>query len=702
MKYRVLLVLAASLMMFSCTKPEPDTPNPPGGNNPGENPPPPTYNTSATIGTTGGKLTDVTIEVNIESGSFTKSYPLEVKKETAGSNMGEYESSTFYELKGVPVNFTKPIKVTITPTAGSPDNLLMTVTEEKYSRSKRKMVKTPVFVTATKSGTAYVCDYTPYAGAGTLRDTTMSLIFGLVKNYELLPATKADSRFKMYAPTEYKAAAFDLRDYLDQIYVIIKNDLQFSYAERTSWPMSVTVKKFPVAEQNAYGYFCMSPWSHNYSSMEFNATQLTSVTELRATAGHEFFHFAKSLYGTMSTAAMLVSNDPFYWLDEASSVWFEALATGQPGYNPLVRQGHHLEPFKGVYKGPAENAEQYGYGMGAFIKYLVQQNGSASLVNMYNLIKAKSVSNPVEAVDQANTKTFSQMYTSFLEEYIGLRIYTDFQPSSLLTNTTETFNIATEADTVKTYERDYEALSAQVYRVNFSYDKLLPGDALSIRATGLGQFLVYQASASGIVLMGKAYDEFIIENLKDLKDRNARILVVKPNLSLSKEKQTVEFKVEKGLAFDAVWAKIYIRGNFSGGISSSISVEVPLQVRSDDWPNYPMLSGTYSNATKVFSASHSGNSVVCEFDLKNKKISGSVSLQNNDVTFTNRAVKASVTFSGLGLYEWDGKTVSQYLWYNPVGSVNITNCEYTIGQVETYSLINATEVSVWIYFGMKK
>jgi hypothetical protein len=702
MKYRVLIMLSASILMFSCTKPEPDAPNPPGGNNPGDNPPPPTYNTSATIGTTGGKLTDVTLEVNIESGSFSKSYPLEVKKETAGSNFSEYESSTFYELKGVPVNFTKPIKVTITPATGSPDNLLMTVTEEKYSRSLRKMVQTSGFVTATKSGTTYVCDYTPYAGAGTLRDTTMSIKFGLVKNYEILPVTKADSKFKMYAPTEYKAAAFDLRDYLDQIYGIVQNDLQFSFAERTSWPMSVTVKKFPTDQQNVYGYFCMSPWSHNYSSMEFNATQLTSVTELRATAGHEFFHFAKSLYGTMSTAAMLVSNDPFYWLDEASSVWIEQLSTGQPDYSPLVRQGHHLEPLKGVYKGPAENAEHYGYGMGAFVKYLVQQYGSTSLVNMYNLIKNKSVSNPVEAVNQAHAKTFSEMYPSFLADYIGLKIYSDFQPSSLLTNTTAVFNIAAEADTLMTFERDYEALSAQIYRVNFSYDKLMAGDALSITATGLGQFLVYQASASGIILMGKGYDEFIIENLKDLKDRNARILVVKPNISLTKEKQTVEFKVEKGLAFDAVWAKIYIRGNFSGDIASSIAVEVPLQVRSDDWPNYPMLSGKYSTATKIFSASYSGNSVVCEFDTKNNKVSGSVTLQNNDVSFSNRAVKVSVTFSELTLSEWDGKTLTQYLSANPKGSVNIVNCQYSIDDVTTHTLINATEVSVWIYFGMKK
>jgi len=702
MKYRVLIMLATSVMMFSCTKPGSDTPNPPGNNPPGENPPPPTYNTSATIGTTGGKLTDVTLEVNIESGTFIKSYPLEVKKATAAASFGEYESSTFYELKGVPVNFTKPIKVTITPATGSPDNLLMTVTEEKYSRSLRKMVQTSSFVTATKSGTTYVCDYTPYAGAGTLRDTTMSIKFGLVKNYEMLPVTKADSKFKMYAPTEYKAAAFDLRDYLDQIYGIVQNDLQFSFAERTSWPMSVTVKKFPADQQNVYGYFCMSPWSHNYSSMEFNATQLTSITELRATAGHEFFHFAKSLYGTMSTAAMLVSNDPFYWLDEASSVWIEQLSTGQPDYSPLVRQGHHLEPLKGVYKGPAENAEHYGYGMGAFVKYLVQQYGSTSLVNMYNLIKSKSVSNPVEAVNQAHAKTFSEMYASFLADYIGLKIYSDFQPSSLLTNATAVFNIAAEADTIMTFERDYEALSAQIYRVKFSYDKLMAGDALSITATGLGQFLVYQASASGIILMGKSYDEFIIENLKDLKDRNARILVVKPNISLTKEKQTVEFKVEKGLAFDAVWAKIYIRGNFSGDIASSIAVEVPLQVRSDDWPNYPMLSGKYSTATKIFSASYSGNSVVCEFDTKNNKVSGSVTLQNNDVSFSSRAVKASVTFSELTLSEWDGKTLTQYLSYNPKGSVNIVNCQYSIDDVTTHTLINATEVSVWIYFGMKK
>lgn len=699
MKYKVVLLLAACLTLLTCTKPEPDAPTPPGNNNPGENPPPPpAYNTSATIGTTGGKLTDVTLEVNIESGTFSKSYPLEVKKATAGASFSEYESSTFYRIEGVPVNFTKPIKVTITPATGSPDNLLMTVLEEKYSPSLGKKVLSSTFVNATKSGATYVCDYAPYTG--NLKDTAISLTFGLVKNYELLPATKAGSNFKIYSPQEYKPDAFDLRDYLDEIYNTIKNDLQFSYALRTSWPMSVTISKMAP---NVWGYFVLSSWSHNNSSLEFNALKLASKTEIKATAGHELFHFAKSLYSNRSTLYMITRDDPFYWLDEASSVWFESVASGQPGFNPVVRQGHHLEPIKGVFKRPSENAEHYGYGMGAFIKYLVRESEDLlSMVNIYSQIRDKKVSDPVQAINATHAKTFEQMYIPFLEDYFGNKIYSDFQPSSLLTNTTAVFNISTEADTLMTFERDYEALSAQIYRVNFSYDKLMAGDALSITATGLGQFLVYQASASGIVLMGKGYDEFIIENLKDLKDRNARILVVKPNLSLTKEKQTVEFKIEKGLPFDAVWAKIYIRGNFSGDIASSIAVEVPLQVRSDDWPNYPMLSGKYSPATKIFTASYSGNSVVCEFDMKNNKVSGSVTLQNNDVSFSNRAVKASVSFSELTLSEWDGKSVIQYLSYSPKGSVNIVNCEYSISDIQTHTLINATEVSVWIYFGIKK
>lgn len=698
MKYRVLLMLAVSMTMFSCTKPEPGNENPPGNNPPGENPPP-TYTTSATVGTTGGKLTDVTLEVNIESGTFTKSYPLEVKKATASANFGEYESSVFYEVKGVPLNFSKPIKVTITPPSGSPDNLLMTVTEERYSPSLGQKIMTSDFVTAVKSGNSYVCDYAPYSIPGTIKDTTISLTFGLVKNYELLPATKAASNFKMYCPTEYKPDAFDLRDNLDLIYDMVKNDLGFTYEGRTSWPMSVTIKKLAA---NVWGYFVQSSWSHDYSRLEFNALKLSSKSEIKVTAGHEFFHFAKSLYMNRSNFYMLTRDDPFYWLDEATSVWFESLASGQPGYNPLVRQGHHMEPLKGVYKGPSDNAEHYGYGMAAFVKYLVQQNDNQSPVKMFNLLKSQSASNPVEAVNQSHSKSFEQMYTDFLADYFALKIYSDFQPSGLLSGADETFSISTEADTLKTYEREYEALSAKIFRVNFSYDALKSGDALAIRSNALGQFLVYKADINGISYLGRAYDEYIVQDLKSLKEANAKILVVQPNTSLTKDRQTVEFQVEKGLPFDAVWAKIYIRGNFSGGISSSISVEVPLEVRSDDWPNYPLLSGTYSPATKVFSASYSGNSVVCEFDTKNNKISGSVSLQNNDVTFNNRAVKASVTFSGLGLYEWDGKTVSQYLWYNPVGSVTITNCEYTIGEVETYSLINATEVSVWIYFGQKK
>ena len=699
MKYKVILLLVACLTLLTCTKPEPDAPNPPN-NPPGENPPPPpSYNTSATIGTTGGKLTDVTLEVNIESGTFSKSYPLEVKKATAGASFSEYESSTFYEVKGVPVNFTKPIKVTITPATGSPDNLLMTVLEEKYSPSLGKKVLSSTFVNATKSGAAYVCDYAPYTG--NLKDTTISLTFGLVKNYELLPATKAGSNFKIYAPQEYKPDAFDLRDYLDEIYNTVKNDLQFSYALRTSWPMSVTISKMAP---NVWGYFVLSSWSHNYSSLEFNALKLASKTEIKATAGHEFFHFAKSLYSNRSTLYMITRNDPFYWLDEASSVWFETVASGQPGFNPLVRQGHHLEPLKGVYKGPAENAEHYGYGMGAFIKYMVKQSGDLlSMVNIYSQIRDQKVSDPVEAVNATHAQTFEQMYPEFLQEYFALKIYSDFQTSSFLTNAAETFNIAADADTIKTYEREYEALSAQIYRVNFTHTGLTDEDVMTIYSSALSPFLVYQADLAGVNYLGKGYSDFTVSNLKDLRDRNAKILVVQPNSSLTKDKQVVEFRVEKGLPFDAVWAKLYVRGTFTGDVISSASVEVPLEVRSEDWPNYPMLQGTYNNATKVFTASFNGNSVTCTFNMKARTLSGSVSFQNNDVSFTNRTVTANANFSNLPLSEWDGKYLSQYISTNPKGgSVTVINCEYAVTEMERNALITPSEVSLWIYFGKKK
>lgn len=695
-----VIMLVAFTSLLSCSKPDNNQEQP--GDKPNDKPSEITYTTTASIGIDGGKLTDVTIQVDIPQGAFSKSQTMELKKSTEGSAFGEYESSTFYEVKGIPANFSKPIKVTITPASGSPDNLLMTVMEDKYSPSLRQLVQSSNFVSATKSGSSYVCDLNPYSVTGTLRDTTISLKFGLVKNYELLPATKAGSNFKMYAPKEYKPLAFDLRDYLDQIYYTVRDDLQFSYAERTTWPMEVTVKKFPAGKQNVFGYFVMSSWSHNYSNMEFNASLLTSTTEIKATAGHEFLHFAKSLYGTMSTVAMLVSNDPFYWLDEASSVWFEEIASGQPGYNPLTRQGHHLEPLVGVYKGAEQNAEHYGYGMSAFIKYLINTNDNTSLVKMYNLIRDKSVSNPVEAINQSHAKSFEEVYPSFLQDYFSGKIYSDFQSSSLLSNSTEAFNIQADTDTLKTIIKDYEALSAQIFRVEFSYAGLTKDDALSIYSSGLSPMLIYQADITGLHYLGKAYDEFIVSDLKDLKDKTAKILVVKPNTSLTKDKQTVEFRVEKGLAIDAVWAKLYVRGSFTGDVISSASVEVPLEVRSDDWPNYPMLKATYSNATKILTASYNGNSLTINFDLKAKKISGSVSFQNNDVSFVNRTVTATANFSGIPLTEWDGKLLSQYQSTNPKGSVTVLNCEYAVTEIEKNTLITPSEVSLWIYFGKRK
>lgn len=695
MKTKMFLSIALCLII-SCQKSE----SPPG---PNEEPKPnkpeePTYVTSSSVGISGGKLNDLSIDLEIPAGCFSQPKTVQITKSSSGTTMGTYESSTFYKVSGIPVGFSKPLQVKLSPSEGSPENLLVSVTEQKFIPSLQKMVSTTQFLPFTKSGNKYNFEYQPFESSANLPDSTLTLTFGLVKNYEELPTTKAPSKFKIHAPINLRVGAFELRDHLDRIFTELEN-MQFSFSKRTSWPMSVTVKVFSTDQQSVYGYFAQSPWGHNYSSLEFNGTHINNNRELIATAGHELFHFAQSLYNPQGALSKMVKSDPFYWLDEACSVWFEQVALMDPSYTPLVRNGHHMEPIVGVYKGPAENAEHYGYGMAAFIKYLVSINDNLSLSKIYNKIIDGSAKNPKEAIEGIYPNIFSQNYPKFIEEYFGRTIYSDFAPSSMLAHASEGFSIRSSSDTIKTISKEYEAYSASIFRVDFSYTGLKKEDNLSISSNAIGQFLVYKVQGANITLLGKAYEEFIVGDLKDLLDNNARLLVVRPNSSDSKEEIKVNFKVERGLNIDAVWAKLYVQGAFTGDINSSISVEFPLQVSSDDWPKYPMLKGSYNSKTKVFTASYSGNSIVCNFDTKNNTLSGSLSFSNSDFTFKERNVTANVTFSGLPLIIWDDKHVTQYLSGNPKGSVVVGSCQFTVGEAPPIGLISPTTVNLYIYFG---
>ncbi len=692
-----LVFLIAFCMVISCKKVEPpvvptDNPKP---TQPQE--PAPTYVTSTTVGSQGGKLNDLSIDVDIPAGSFTLSKTVKLTKSTRSEIFGKHESSDFYKITGIPASFSKPIKVTITANSGSPDNLLMTVTEDMFVPSLQKVISTTQFISATKSGNKYTCDYEPFDTDINLPDSTLTLTFGLVKDYEEATSTKAPSKFIVHNPVGFRTEALQLRDHLDRIYGQLEG-MNFSFSTRTKWPLKVNIKEFSGSQKSAYGYFVQSKWGHNYSSMEFNTTYMSDERELVATAGHELFHFAQSLYNPQGALSKMVKTDPFYWLDEASSVWFEEVAVQDPAFLPSVRRGHHMEPIAGIYKGPQTNAEHYGYGMSAFIKYLVKKNDITSLSKIYNSIKSGSAKDPVEAIENSHSLDFSKIYPKFLEEYFGGEIYSDFERSLLLSHATEGFHMASEDDTIKTITKEYEGFSARIFRVEVSYSGIKEADNLSIQSSAIGEFLVYKIKGLELSLLGRAYDEFIVPNLKKLKDENARILVIRPNSTNSKDEITVNFIVERGLGLDAVWAKLYVHGEFSGDIISSASVEFPKEVSSEDWPNYPMLKGSYNNETKVFSASYNGNSLVCNIDLKNSKMSGSISFSNNDATFTDRHVTANATFSNIPLVKWDDKYVSQYSSNTPTGTVTVSGCEYST-DTGSVSMVEPYTISLNIYFG---
>ncbi len=232
----------------------------------------------------------------------------------------------------------------------------------------------------------------------------------------------------------------------------------FSYANRTSWPVSVTLKKMGAEE---YGYHCPSVWGHNRATLQFNRDKLNETEEMATTAGHEFFHLVQYLYDPRNAVSRAKFSPVHHWLNEACAVWAEEKFSSAPGYESAIRDGHKTTPFNGIHA-PAVtgNAGHHGYGMSAFIKFLVNEFGEAVVRDIY--LKIFDGVHPVEAINMVTSYQLSILWEQFLRDYVTGSIY-GFERASALSILSGMFRVQTEADTDRSFTENYPDLSARLF-----------------------------------------------------------------------------------------------------------------------------------------------------------------------------------------------------------------------------------------------
>lgn len=381
---------------------------------------------SKIIGSAGGKITLKEFEVTIPENAFTTDTKLEISVSPQNGNFEADVASETYTLKGVPLTFDKPLKIAIKP-AQDDETIMMAMGYERWAPSAGQTVFGYSFVETEKKDETYEFELPVLEDKTGTEDQKGEFSFVLVKDWVVATGGSTKSatgeRFKIYCNRKYK---FEIAEQIIDLEIFLENaydklqQLGFSYEKRTKWPVEVTLKKM-----EADGYFSASMWGNNYGTMEISLSVMKEPNVLKATAGHEFFHLVQSLYDFRAPYSKAAFAGPYYWLEEASSTWFEAIALDDPSYHPLTQKNNCSAPFYGFEPPVREKEADYGYGMAAFLKYLTMKYGNSIVLDIWNRLRY-GASTALEAVKQAlgsEGTSLNELYYDFILQYAGQKIY---------------------------------------------------------------------------------------------------------------------------------------------------------------------------------------------------------------------------------------------------------------------------------------
>jgi hypothetical protein len=209
--------------------------------------------------------------------------------------------------------------------------------------------------------------------------------------------------------------------------------LGFDLSKRTS-PVKIEVKKLA---QGTCGLYQPSMVSLNWTTIDINLTLITDpaqATTLKRTLIHEYFHMVQACYDPRCAFVQAKYNAPQLWIDEASAVWIEKLASGgatsdyMKSYAGEAMEGLHVECTGLAFRNAAAHtrAQDHGYGMSLMFQYIFATHlfdDNPTLVNIYRKL-ADGTAPEVAFLDALSAHNPTTWWDNFLIAYAQSQIGT--------------------------------------------------------------------------------------------------------------------------------------------------------------------------------------------------------------------------------------------------------------------------------------
>ncbi len=493
-----------------------------------------TVEAEGSIGSDGGNLAGDNLTIEVPAGAWSESENIRIVRDDSLNPFDSADPAPVIIVEGIPTDFDQPLTLRYRRKAGSDSPPSLAIGEEAFSPTigNAEMSYRIFSIDVPDTSSWLTCQLDPADSRksgqpGRDKDRTMFVNITErihAKNY-VSEAGHFNVSYTIPFTSDEQAEEFGA--YLEEAYTKVA-DLGFSYAARIRWPVSVTIKSMG---STLWGASYNSMFGDNYGYLEFNTDKFSSMAEMRIAAGHEFFHLAQALYDPRSAYNKADSGGPHYWLDEASSVWFEDRFTDQGDYISMARNGSEYVPFEGAEKGieGSGDVQSYGYSMAALLKHLLAQAGEDRLRLVYE--KILTGKNPFEAIEESFGTTMADIWGEFTQQYAAGEIYKDVTRTLLKTARSGSFNIETSTDTLATFTNDFKKLSARVYFVDLSYADISEDAKLSIETSGGDtEIRVYKYQGLGdLELINDKISTTILSDLHGLTTAGYNLVVLVAN-----------------------------------------------------------------------------------------------------------------------------------------------------------------------------
>ncbi|RPI28606.1 MAG: hypothetical protein EHM61_04525 [Acidobacteria bacterium] len=459
------------------------------------------------IGSAGGTVSATGFSLTVPAGAFSVEKQLKLYASDEESDSAEPVRD--FRVVGIPSNYSKPLEVRV-KRASATGEAYLAFGEETWVPSLGRLAPTHTMLDTRLEADVVVGTIPiPAENAGAAAELLTGLESQSVDtNAASRPAqmpgkleqewffqqykyayTTEEGHFKIFfranlLPTRY----INVGDALEIAYKRYR-EMGFSYAERTKWPMAVTLDPL---DPNVTGVYENSTWGHNSGAMQVNLLNLTNSEDVRITCAHEFMHFVQSLYDPRDRYRRAKFEPSFAWLNEATAVWAEAKLADQPAtYVSAARGANTLRaPLEGFEAGnEANGARFHGYGMAALAKYAVDTETGSTPEEREKVVsriyeKILSGRDTIEALNESRKSTNAFWCFEFFSPYLMGTIYGVSRDTFWWNRDGDVqFPGATNGETTRT--NTYFDLSAQLYGMEVKGTNIDKLSRLTISARNL-------------------------------------------------------------------------------------------------------------------------------------------------------------------------------------------------------------------------